>query len=656
MKKVLSIIIAAFASCTVLTAQPSHGIAAMDSALAQFLRSTEVLTKTTTWSPSMNEYFFKYTVPDDGQPIQQADIERLVTAFEENATGSVATYTYNTNAGQPLFSGILYKRKDNFFDNIYGNYPFTGKENFRIVNFMVNKQLTSYGLLWQERQFNDRHGQPFRTIDGQLFKFFDGIWEMTGSTLYTGHVQPEKPTIPINQDALQKQVKSLCKLYAEHKKAGDEQSCDAAVYFLQKLCADYEGRLNEQQFTDINEDVKATFLAGEKSTSERSRIVKQAIKALASHAETPLKGTVEYTYKMACDRQFIKPDEQFTLWVRYEIGDSAQPRVQMSLTGSSAEKALQVSIHRMYPSRQPYVVEVKDGRFEYNGWLEKDQLVEISDQQGNKMVIIADDVPTEIDLQRKTLRGSRQNERFAEYQRRLDALRPEMNKYATAWDNDWTVIDTEGYNRLVDEARHLQMEMAAENKDNMIPVWYLVNNYFAMSLDELAPFMQHSLPYANHVVLQPVWQHYEGLKKRPVGGRFIDGEAVDTAGVAHRLSEYIGQGKYTVLCFWDMTSRKDMKTLKKLSQTCSNLTIVCVTLDENRQSWAKYVRKRDFHFINLQPADIGEKSRWAYSICQDYGIATTLPETILFSPDGRIVARGLFGESLEAAIRQLDLH
>ena len=670
MKKLLSIIITALTLSTNLVAQSQQGIEAIDRSWEQFLRNEDVKVVPQSWSNGMTEYHFKYTIPDNGQSIRLADLEQLATAFSQNAVNSSAIYAYDHNMGEPPFGVVTFSRKDNYFLGISGSYGLDRNDNFRIINFVIDDSLTSFGLIWHELQFCDRNGKLFRTIDGRYFKFFDGIWTMEKFKPNFTQRGSERWTIPVSQDEnvrydiLKNQLTNLCKGYVESKKKGEEKMCDAIAYSIRKVCTEYQGMLSEQQFEEIRNEVgKTFFLTGEQDqiNNDRKITVSRGLWELENRTEKPLRGRTMYADFVDDANVFVKPDNYRQLWMDFDAGNEQHPQVQLSLTGTTFAEASAVTIKRLYPDQNPYSIKVADGKFTYNGSFDKDQLLEIADQKGNKMIVIADDTPIEIDMLKKTVRGSQQNERFAECQQRLRAMEPEFHKYATYVRGSgapyWTVVDNDGYNQLLDDALNLQLQMMAENKDNIIPVWYLTQNYFQMTADELAPFMQPDLPYANHLALQPVRHYYEGLQKRAIGKQFSNIAAVDTKGNHHLLSEYIGQGKYAILSFWNMGSRWDMKTLKKLQQTYQdNLNIVCVTIDQDREQWANYVRKRDLKMIHLKPTSLGDSQReaWECDIFKTYGI-TSLPETIIFDPDGRIVAHGLCGESLKAFVSQLDL-
>lgn len=659
MKQLLTMIAAALLFCPGLTAQPQKGVKAMDKAIGAFLRSKEVLTKSVRWSHSMEDYHFKYTVADNGEPVRQTDVQRLVDAFTKNVEYASAVYFHDHTDNVQPFGSVSFERSDNFFSGITGTYRLGDDNNLRIINFPVDKNPTSYGMLWYERTFTDRYGKPFRTVEGEIFKFYDGIWKM--NAFHPVYEKGHGGTISVSKDdyviseTLLEQVRYLANMYAESLIKSDEQACDAVAYSLQSLCNLFEGHLSSQQFQNLSEVMKP--FDAPCNNPERVSIIKKSVGKLRSRTEHPLRGVV--MSQTTGSGHFISPDMERSLRTRYDMGLDDRPQVHVALTGCGSATSRVVTIARKFPHQKPYSVGMDNGRFACSSLFDKDQLLTVSDDAGHEMVIIADSVPMEIDLLSGTLTGSHQNERFAECQRRLKALELEIRKYAIV-DNGISVMDEHGYNRLAAEAHDLQLQFVRENQDCPIAAWYLANNYYAMTFDELLPLMKRENAFADHVAMQPVWQFYEGLQKRQTGRSFTDASATDTAGVSRQLSEFVGHGDYMLLCYWDRDSREIMRTLKDLRKTCEgkNLNIVCVTLDHNLDEWKKYVRKRDLRFMHLM-ASPGRPdhpdSIWHSAIVKAYGVAVALPETILFDPDGRIVASGIFGDALKRQIERLGL-
>lgn len=193
----------------------------------------------------------------------------------------------------------------------------------------------------------------------------------------------------------------------------------------------------------------------------------------------PTGKVVTYTY---APDLFGGNDQPRMLYLNYDYGEKVSPQVNVSLKGRGAVNSTALKIKRMSPSLMPYSVEMNDGQFSLSTSFVKDQFLMISDEKGHEMVVIADSIPMEVDLIDGTLRGSRQNERFAECQRRLKALKDECHLYAT---EDATVVDTAGYHRLMTDVLQLQVQFMKENPDNLIPAWYLSQTFFNMSHEDL---------------------------------------------------------------------------------------------------------------------------------------------------------------------------
>ena len=661
MKHYASIVATMMAFCAPIAAQPLPGIEAMDRAVKTFLGSDGIKSKSTRWSNGMEEYHFKYTAADEGHPLRQPALEQMAAAFAGNAGHASEAYFHDRTTGLPPFGSVTFSRGDNYFSGIMGSYVFGDSTNFRIVSFPTATRPTTFGMLWHETTFADRHGNPRRTIDGQLFKFYDGLWQMEdfgsrGSRGYRRGVIALSKDDRVRYETLRGQMRYLANLYTDNHRRHDERSNDATAYFLQKLCSGYEGTLTEPMYQELKQDAEPFLQLTDSSLTERRRIIDGSLQTLHRQVKDhSFSGHVTVTETGS--GTFGDPDDdQRVLRKEYDFGMEPRPQVRLRLKGCCAPAATAITITRKHPKQMTYQIDAADGHFDYSALFDRDQLLELSDGEGHSMTIFADSVATEIDLTGCRLKGSPQNERMAACQHRLRDLQREEHCYVTDFNGYGTVVDGEGFRRLEADGRRLIIQMAAAEKNSLVPAWLLAENYYTMSLDELRPLMQRSLPYAGHAAMQPVWRYYEGLQRRPVGGRLVDAHLTDTAKVSRRLSEFIGRGQYTVLCFWNMSSRRDLKTLKALKKAYEGrrLNIVCVTLDPLTDSWKKYVRKRDLRFIHLQAHTDSKRDGWQADVVKEYGI-TTLPETIVYDPQGRIIARGLCGQRLTDFLKDIRL-
>jgi hypothetical protein len=645
-------------------AQTQRGIDALEQAVRTFLASADVKSKDTHWSHSQEQWCFKYVGAGDTMAMP-ASLSALHKAFTQNVCYATASYFHSPADGPMPFSILRFVRNDSFFSHITGIARIKDNHHFYLINFQDANGLNSYHLSWCTTTFRDRNGRPFTTIDGYISHYFGGIWRMDKFEQNDPwQMNTQRMNRPISHDDLSKyetltaQLRYLADTYQTQKAKGNEKGCDATVYMLKKVCDGFDGQLTHQQFSDL---VKLTsIMRDDKSSEQRSRIARQANSALWKKVVTgKLVGNIRSW--ASNDGLFMLPNQRRVMDERYDYGFEKQKEVKVTLTGHTDRRSQLVSVQLKHPKMKPYAVAVDSGRFAFSMSMAEHQLIEVTDDQGHSIVLFTDSVPVEIDLTLMTLSGSQLNNRFADCQRRLRALLPERHLYMHLMDDlDDTVVDEAGYQQLVADAHQLQMDIIRENQDNLIPVWYLAENYTTMSHQELYPWMQPGLPYADHVALQPARAYYEGLGQRLPGKLFADAACIDTAGVSHRLSEYIGHGDYVVLYFWSSfnhITRNGTKVMKQLHKqyASKNLRAIGLAIDTNKDGWRQYIRSRKLTFDHLStPEGDSHADMWNQELLKAYGIHS-LPETIIFGPDGRIVSTGLTGDELLQKIASLPV-
>ena len=646
-------------------AQTQTGIDAMQQAFKAFLASPGVMTKDTHWSRMHEQWNFKYVCQGDTMAVPAA-LQVLTDAFYQNVRYATAFYYHSPQDGPTPFTLKTFSRKDDFRGTVTGVERLTDNDYSYTLNFTdMSSGLTSYNLVWQEVAFRDRNGQPFRTIDGTIYRHYGGIWRMEkfrqDDPWQLKAEQMNRPVAADDQsryESLLAQVNYLADSYREQQKKGNEKGCDAVVYMLKKVCDGFDGQLMQQQFDEI--DRAAAVFRSKEAKTERTRIANKAVSRLWRKVVVDrLRGKVRFGGVVK--GTFVHPDQMREIDECYDYGYRKRPQVKVMLTVRTSPKCRMVTIRQQHPINKPYAVTGDSGRFTFSQPFLSDQLLEVSDGEGHRMVIFTDSVATDIDLTDMTLHGSPLNERFADCQRRLRALEPEIHKYATVEEvGSNTIMDEAGFRRLADDAHQLQMQFIRDNKDNLIPAWYIAENYATMTLNELEQSLTGSHPYDSLVALQPARAHYEGLLKRRPGTMFHDVVCIDTAGVSHKLSEYIGHGDYVVLYFWssmNYITRNGTKVMKQLHKQYAgkNLRAIGLSIDTNKDVWQQYIRSRKLTFDHLStPEGNPHADLWDQELLKAYGIHS-LPETIIFGPDGRIVCTGLTGDELLQKIASLPI-
>ncbi|MGZ3752924.1 MAG: redoxin domain-containing protein [Mucilaginibacter sp.] len=141
------------------------------------------------------------------------------------------------------------------------------------------------------------------------------------------------------------------------------------------------------------------------------------------------------------------------------------------------------------------------------------------------------------------------------------------------------------------------------------------------------------------------------LKIVAVGALAPDFEQPDTNGKLIRLSSF--RGKYVLVDFWAswcVPCRKQNPNLVKVYQNFKrkNFTILGVSIDqpERKEDWLKAI-----HTDGLEWAQVSLKSL-------DSGTATqydvrVIPQNLLIAPDGKIIAKNIFGDDLEKKLNEV---
>lgn len=638
----------------VLAAQKNSAATEMDSAISAFLQSKRFYVKDTHWSPSHDQWHFKFTVEVDTLPTPQ-ELAGLDSVFSFLSARSPYAYLCDRNNGPAKPWEIQFHRKDRFYHGIYGRYNISNDRNIRIVALNDSGHTVYYGLEWKVVPFSDRNGQPWRTVEGVLFAFKDGIWTLVASDPEQRkkmgvYRRPTETSDLLKYETLISQMNWL-------RKRTESESIPVSLrlYFINKIFSSFDGQLTQQEFLNVSQAMPP--MPESEMTAMQKRILSEAIDILRQHTRTSPNGVLRRTSRTNTN-VFANADNERMADMRYDWSAADSTQVQVIINGQAANN---VTVTPRFPDLQPYEATGYKGKFFMMDSITRNQLLSCFDHEGNNLVLFADGTPATVDLRDISItEGSELNKRFVEVQRQLKAMQRELHKYSIQdTDGDFIVVDSEGYKQLLEEAHKFQLQLMDENLSNMIPAWLLADNFASMSYEELSRYLKRDRPYANHIALQPVWNYFEGLGKRQPGKMFTDAECVDTTGVTHHLSEYIGQGDYVVLQFWEENNwagHKGCNSMKKMKRhhRDQNIRFIGLSLDANKKTWKGYVKSRLKSYEHLAAIGSGESTLWDSEAARAYGIMT-MPETIVFDPEGRIISSGLAADDLVNFVDSLPL-
>ncbi len=144
---------------------------------------------------------------------------------------------------------------------------------------------------------------------------------------------------------------------------------------------------------------------------------------------------------------------------------------------------------------------------------------------------------------------------------------------------------------------------------------------------------------------------YIELNKEPkVGEQFVDFELENLNGELKKLSNI--SGKIVLLEFWASwcgPCRQENPNLVKTYEKFNpkGFEILAVSLDQDRESWLKAVKKDNLNWIHVSDLK-GQKNKASLI----YGI-NGIPDNFLIAENGKIIGRNLRGEKLNQKLLEL---
>ena len=576
---------------------------------------------------------------------------KLDRAFYSEASLAQEIYLHNANEGDSPLTGIRV--------NI-GEKPIIGRalsflpgSNVRLLSFNKPDGMRHcFLLVWSQYL---KRGGKFGSSKGQTWYMNGEVYEFEGkkpkAKTYLSVYQPKasqvtseggEATHAATYDDLLAKVEKICQIYNRET----EQGRTSAVIVLNKLCNSYNGKLSKKQYDKLT-NLILPLIASTKNEGHESMLclscatLYQKSEGYEYTIEEQQLKEKQMTSHYAHTRVTMANLSKMVTFNSMLLSDAEQ--VECVITGHTELDASCVTLRRIPQMEGMGEYPVEGGQFNIRCKLPMNEIIEIISKDG-RVRFVVDGKPIEVDLTNRTVKSSTSSQPTNDFLQNIRRMELQM----------WNTTDTTERDSILSTLRGIYKDGIIRHPDNIISAFSLFKSYSEMNVTQLKPYMDDSYVLTNHPLLAPVHEYYEGLMKRNPGTDFHDVELKDPQNIIHPLSEYLGKG-YVLLHFWNSREAdiSGLQQIKSIYETChpKGLQVISIALNSDNYppGWRDEIEKRQLKWTQLW----GGEGRDTPSVAaQTFGIHS-LPETVLLSPDGKVVLSPATIDEMKEVVNEL---
>lgn len=255
--------------------------------------------------------------------------------------------------------------------------------------------------------------------------------------------------------------------------------------------------------------------------------------------------------------------------------------------------------------------------------------------------------------------GSEAHRQWSEYQIAVGTLDEKIRRTAEYFDE----LAQEGKLAPKEDSLRSHYSSLSAERESFVQTWILQHpesyvSAFVIALNYLKQPQAETLVPLFQPLAQTVKDSYYGkvvgenvnrLESLMIGKIAPDFSQNDSNGATISLSSL--KGKYVLIDFWASwcgPCRVENPNLVRTYERFKNkLTILGVSLDQKKDPWLKAIQDDQLNW--LQVSDL---KGWGNEVALRYGVRS-IPANFLLDPEGKIIAKGLRGEQLDARLSEL---
>lgn len=277
------------------------------------------------------------------------------------------------------------------------------------------------------------------------------------------------------------------------------------------------------------------------------------------------------------------------------------------------------------------------------------------------IVFVLENAPIQVELDTvSSVSGTPENDALQGFLSGIDRIRQEaapLNEKISNFKNlpkeEQKAVEAE-YDRFMEKRADLAEQYIAANTDNLsggYVFWsfrYLLDEETQNALVAQADSVFKSAPGINMLIEQLDYQ----TNVVGIGKPLQDFTMNDVKGKPRKLSDYVGKGNYVLVDFWASwcpPCRQEMPNLVALYKQYhkKGFEIVGVSLDNKQENWEKGLKD-----LGMTWPQLSDLQGWKNEGAALYGVHS-IPHTVLFDPQGNIVAKKLYDEKLREKLAEI---